>query len=167
MIAVAMRLAGGIAAMPALAGFAWGLAAAVIWGGYLAFARAGIAGGLVPLDFALLRYGSAALLPLLLPLLPRLSWRDLGGIGWRRGAVLAAFAGPAFILLGTGGYRYAPLAHGAVLQPAVVTIATMLLAVLVLKEAILARDGCGRAAARCRCGSSSVTHRRWRRRACG
>ncbi|WP_270937163.1 DMT family transporter [Falsiroseomonas oryzae] len=134
MTAVAMRLAGGMAAMPALAGLAWGFAAAVIWGGYLAFARAGIVGGLAPLDFALLRYGTAALL--VLPLLPRLGLRDLGGIGWRRGAVLALFAGPAFILLGTWGYRYAPLAHGAVVQPAVVTIATMLLAMLVLKERI-------------------------------
>jgi drug/metabolite transporter (DMT)-like permease len=139
--AIATRLAGGMVATPALAGFAWGFVAAAIWGGYLAFARAGIVGGLAPLDFALLRYGTAALL--VLPLLPRLGLRDLGGIGWRRGAVLALFAGPAFILLGTWGYRYAPLAHGAVVQPAVVTIATMLLAVLVLKEAIAPRRWIG------------------------
>jgi drug/metabolite transporter (DMT)-like permease len=138
--AIAMRLSAA-AAVPGLAGFAWGFAAAAIWGGYLAFARAGIVGGLAPLDFALLRYGTAALL--VLPLVPRLGLRDLGGIGWRRGAVLAAFAGPGFILLGTWGYRYAPLAHGAVVQPAVVTIATMLLAMLVLRERIAARRWAG------------------------
>lgn len=140
MTAVALR-PGALRAMPGLAGLAWGLAAAAIWGGYLAFARAGIVGGLAPPDFALLRYGTAGLL--VLPLLPRLGLRDLAGIGWRRGAVLAAFAGPAFILLGTWGYRFAPLAHGAVVQPAVVTIATMLLAVLVLKEAIAPRRWIG------------------------
>lgn len=137
----ARSILAGIRGMPMLAGFAWGFVAAAIWGGYLAFARAGIVGGLAPLDFALLRYGTAALL--VLPLLPRIGLRDLGGIGWGRGVVLAAFAGPAFILLGTWGYRYAPLAHGAVVQPAVVTIATMLLAMLVLREAIAPRRWIG------------------------
>lgn len=141
MTALALRMSRGTAAMPAFAGFAWGLTAALIWGGYLAFARAGIVGGLAPLDFALLRYGTAALL--VLPFLPRLGLRDLGGIGWRRGLVLALFAGPAFILLGTWGYRFAPLAHGAVVQPAVVTIATMLLAMLVLRERIARRRWLG------------------------
>jgi drug/metabolite transporter (DMT)-like permease len=141
MTAIAMRLGAGAAAMPLLAGFGWGLVAALIWGGYLAFARAGIVGGLAPLDFALLRYGTAALL--VLPLLPRLGWRDLGGVGWGRGLVLAALAGPAFILLGTWAYRFAPLAHGAVVQPGVVTVATMILAVLVLRERIAERRWLG------------------------
>jgi drug/metabolite transporter (DMT)-like permease len=127
--------------MPVLAGLGWGFAAALIWGGYLAFARAGVVGGLAPLDFALLRYGTAALL--VLPLLPRLGLGDLFGIGWRRGAVLAFFAGPAFILLGTWGYRFAPLAHGAVVQPATVTIATMLLAMWLLRERIARRRWIG------------------------
>lgn len=143
MAALALRLAGGAIALPVLAGMAWGLLAALVWGGYLAFARAGILGGLAPLDFALLRYGTAALLAL--PLLPRLGLRDLGGIGWRRGLVLALLAGPAFILLGTWGYRFAPLAHGAVVQPAVVTIGTMLLAVALLGERIAARRWLGAA----------------------
>ncbi|PWS37456.1 EamA/RhaT family transporter [Falsiroseomonas bella] len=141
MTAIAMRLAGGAAAMPLLEGLGWGFCAALIWGGYLAFARAGVVGGIAPLDFALLRYGTAALL--VLPVLPRLGLRDLGGIGWRRGAVLALLAGPAFILLATWGYRFAPLAHGAVVQPAVVTIATMALAVLLLRETIAARRWLG------------------------
>lgn len=140
MAAIAMR-APGLTLTPTLRGMLWGLAAAVIWGGYLAFARAGIVGGLAPLDFALLRYGTAALM--VLPLLPRLGLRNLGGIGWGRGAVLALLAGPAFILLGTWGYRFAPLAHGAVVQPAIVTIATMVLAVLVMREVIVPRRWLG------------------------
>jgi drug/metabolite transporter (DMT)-like permease len=141
MTALALRVAGGFAAMPMLAGLAWGFAAALVWGGYLAFARAGVLGGLAPVDFALLRYGTAALL--VLPLLPALGLRDLGGIGWRRGAVLALLAGPAFILLATWGYRFAPLAHGAVVQPAVVAIGTMALAVLVLRDRIAPRRWIG------------------------
>lgn len=134
--ALAVRVARGAEAMPVLAGFAWGLAAALIWGGYLAFARAGVVGGLAPLDFALLRYGVAGLVAL--PFLARLGLRDLGGVGWRRGLALALLAGPPFILLATWGYRFAPLAHGAVLQPATVVVATMLLAVLLLRERIAA-----------------------------
>jgi drug/metabolite transporter (DMT)-like permease len=140
MSATAMRTAPAVPT-PLLAGFGWGLVAALIWGGYLAFARAGVVGGVAPLDFALLRYGTAGLL--VLPLLPRLGWRDLGGVGWGRGVVLAALAGPAFILLGTWAYRFAPLAHGAVVQPGVVTVATMLLAVLLLRERIPGRRWAG------------------------
>jgi drug/metabolite transporter (DMT)-like permease len=139
--ATVLRPALAGASAPLLAGLGWGLAAALVWGGYLAFARAGIVGGLAPLDFALLRYGTAGLL--VLPLLPRLGWRDLAGVGWGRGLVLAAFAGPAFILLGTWAYRFAPLVHGAVVQPGVVTIGTMLLSALLLRERIAGRRWLG------------------------
>lgn len=141
MSATVLRPALAGASAPLLAGLGWGLAAALVWGGYLAFARAGIVGGLAPLDFALLRYGTAGLL--VLPLLPRLGWRDLAGVGWGRGLVLAAFAGPAFILLGTWAYRFAPLVHGAVVQPGVVTIGTMLLSALLLRERIAGRRWLG------------------------
>jgi len=80
-------------AVAQLAGIGWGMAAAVIWGAYLAFARAGVTGGLAPLDLALLRYGTAGLFAL-----PFLGWWTLGGVGWRRGLLLTLLAGPAFIL---------------------------------------------------------------------
>ena len=136
MTALTLRPAARIALRPDLAGFAWGLTASVIWGAYLAFARAGVVGGLAPLDFALLRYATAG--AIMLPLLLRFGLPTLGGIGWPRGLALAALAGPAFILLGTLGYRWAPLAHGAVVQPAAVTTGTMALAVLLLRERIAA-----------------------------
>lgn len=141
MTAIAMRLGMGVAGVPMLVGFAWGVAAATIWGGYLAFARAGIVGGLAPLDFALLRYGTAALVAA--PFLLRLGLPSLAGIGWRRGLVLTLLAGPPFILLGTLGYRFAPLAHGAVVQPAAVTLGAMLLAVLLLREKVAATRWAG------------------------
>ena len=136
MTTLTLPLSARIASRPEFAGFAWGLTASVIWGAYLAFARSGVVGGLAPLDFVLLRYLTAG--AIMLPLLLRFGLPTLGGIGWPRGLVLAALAGPAFILFGTLGYRWAPLAHGAVVQPAVVTIGTMALAVLLLRERIAA-----------------------------
>jgi drug/metabolite transporter (DMT)-like permease len=142
MASVAAALpASPVVAAPVWRGLAWGFAAALVWGAYLAFARAGVVGGLSPLDLALLRFGTAALI--VLPFAGRLGLARLGGIGWGRGLVLTALAGPGFILLGTWGYRFAPLAHGAVVQPAVVTIGTMLLAVLLLGERVATRRWLG------------------------
>jgi drug/metabolite transporter (DMT)-like permease len=58
----------------------------------------------------------------------------IGGIGWGRAFWLMLLAGPLFIWLGVGGYAFAPLAHGAVVQPASVVIGTTILAALVLKD---------------------------------
>lgn len=104
-------------------GVLYGLAAVAMWAGYLAFARAGVKAGLLPQDFILLRYGVAGLA--LLPWLLRHDPARLAGVGWRRGLALALFAGPVFIALGVAGYRYAPLSHGAVMQPAALTLGSM------------------------------------------
>src|SRR5690349_12363527 len=93
-----------------------GLGAALIWGGYLAFARAGIADGLRPEDFALLRFGVAAIV--MLPFLLKSGVASLAGVGWGRAFALSLFAGPLFMLLIPGGYLFAPLPHGAVIPPA-------------------------------------------------
>ncbi len=122
---------------PVLAGIAAGVTAAVIWATYLVAAKSGTAIGLLPQDFVLLRFGTAALV--MLPWLLRNDPRTLGGVGWRRAIILALLAGPPFILLGTGGYVFAPLAHGAVIQPATITLASMFAAALLLKER-LTRD---------------------------
>jgi len=121
-------------------GVAAGLVAVFCWAVYLAMSRAGVTGdGLHAADFAVLRFAPAGLL--MLPLLLRRGIVDLGGLGWWRGLALTAFAGPAFILLAAGGYEFAPLAHGAVLQPATVTVMGATLAWLVLGE----RPGLGQA----------------------
>ena len=97
-------------------GLAWGLTAATIWAGYAVLARLGIKSGLAPVDLTLLRFLPAGLV--MAPLLWRWGWRDLGGIGWRRGLVLTLLAGPGFSLLFMTGFSMAPLAHGAVIAPA-------------------------------------------------
>lgn len=114
-------------------GIAAGLLAALIWGGYMAMSRAGVSEGLRPGDFALLRFGTAG--TLLLPvLLARGGVATLGGIGWRRGALLTLCAGPLLIMAIAGGYMYAPLAHGAVIQPSMITLGTSLFAAWILGE---------------------------------
>jgi len=97
-------------------GLAWGLLAAAIWAGYSVLARLGVTSGLSPADMSLLRFAPGALL--VLPLMWRWGWRDLAGIGWGRGLLLALLAGPGFSLLFMGGFTLAPLAHGAVIAPA-------------------------------------------------
>lgn len=109
-------------------GLACGVAAAVIWGAYLAVSRQGIGAGLGAAELAFLRFTTAGLL--LLPWLVRRSPPRLAGIGWRKGMVMAALAGPLFVLAGASGYHFAPLAHGAVIQLGVLTLMTMSLAAL-------------------------------------
>jgi drug/metabolite transporter (DMT)-like permease len=72
----------------------------------------------------------------MLPWLLRHDPLRLAGIGWGRATVLTLLAGPLFILLGTGGYAYAPLAHGAVIQPSTIALASMLVAAVLLGERI-------------------------------
>lgn len=116
---------------PAARGMMLGTAAALIWGLYLALARQGVATGLSPVDIAAFRYVTAGIVmsPWLF-----VGWRQVAAIGLWRSVMLALLAGPLFILFGVGGYLYAPLAHGAVIQPAIVTTLSMVLAAVFLGD---------------------------------
>jgi drug/metabolite transporter (DMT)-like permease len=116
-----------------LRGIGWGLLAAAIWAVYSVLARLGVKAGLGPADLTLLRFAPGALLTA--PLLWRWGWRGLAGIGWRRGLLLALLAGPGFSLLFMTGFAFAPLAHGAVIAPAVQMMSSLAL------SAWLARQG--------------------------
>ena len=109
-------MSAAVASRPVLAtGLAWGLLAAAIWSVYSVLARHAVKAGMSAGDLTLLCFLPVGLL--MAPLLWRWGWRDLGGIGWRRGVVLAALAGPGFSLLFMSGFAFAPLAHGAVVAP--------------------------------------------------
>jgi drug/metabolite transporter (DMT)-like permease len=99
-----------------------------------AAARAGILGGLKAVDLIFARFVVASLI--MLPVLWRHGLRDLAGIGLRRGVVLAALGGAPFALMQTGGYGFAPLAHGAIVIPATVTIVGTICAAVFLRERI-------------------------------
>lgn len=130
MIAIAVPVRRALTAQTKGLGF--GLAAVAIWAAYLAFARAGVNAGLPPVDFVFLRFVTAG--AIMLPWLLHKGIGNLGGVGWRRGAALAFFAGPLFIALGVGGYTFAPLAHGAVVQPSALTLGAMAASWLIFGE---------------------------------
>ena len=117
---------------PLVLGIAAGLSASVLWGLYLALSRAGVVGGLTGLDIATIRFGVAGLVTL--PFFVARGLPLIARIGWGRAALLATLAGPPFVMAGVGGYAFAPLAHGALIQPATVTIGSMVLAAILLRD---------------------------------
>jgi drug/metabolite transporter (DMT)-like permease len=97
-----------------------------------ASARAGILGGLGAADMIFARFLVAG--AILLPVLVRAGLPELGGIGLKRALILTVLGGAPFALLQTGGYAFAPLAHGAVIAPSTVTIVSTIGAALFLRE---------------------------------
>lgn len=118
-------------------GAAWGVVAVTIWGVYLAFARANVSVGIAPADLAFIRFAVAG--PIMLPWMLRHPPNGITGFGWRRAVILAILAGPLFILIGASGFHFAPLSHGAVVQPAAVTVATLGLSALLLGHSLTRR----------------------------
>lgn len=97
-----------------------------------AWSRVGILGGMYAADLTLLRFTVAG--AILLPVLIRYGVFSLAGIGWGRGMILLLLGGPLFILPQAAGYAFAPLAHGGVIAPATVTVASTIMAGLFLRE---------------------------------
>ncbi len=120
------------AARTRLVGVFFGLSAVVMWALYFVYAREAAQTGLKPIDVILLRYGVAGLI--LLPWLIRKGLGNLGGVGWGRGIVVALFVGPIFLMFGAGGFLFAPLAHGAVMQPSTAALVATGIAILFLGE---------------------------------
>lgn len=114
------------------AGYAFGIAMALGAATSFVMARAGALRGLAPEDMILARATVAGLI--MLPLLINWGLPTLAGIGWRRGLLLLLTGGPLFAFLQTGGYAFAPLAHGAVIAPSTVTVLSTIGAVILLGE---------------------------------
>lgn len=96
------------------------LGAVAIYGATFPLTRHATQNGLTPHDITVLRFGTAGLL--LLPYFLRLGWRDCAGLGWGRGLLLACMSGVPMVLLMNTGLRLAPAAHGASIQPGMVTV---------------------------------------------
>jgi drug/metabolite transporter (DMT)-like permease len=122
----------GDAARTRLIGVIFGLSAVVMWALYFVYAREAAQTGLLPIDVILLRYGVAGMI--LLPWLVRKGLGNLGGVGWGRGVVVAIVVGPLFLMFGAGGFLFAPLAHGAVIQPSTAALVATGVAILFLGE---------------------------------
>ena len=101
--------------------------------------RAGAGAGLDGFDVAALRGGVAGI-----AMLPWLLSRKRYGAGpglcsWPHALGLAAAAGPLFMIASMAGFHYAPLPHGAVLQPSMMVLTSMFLSALLLGEALRVR----------------------------
>jgi drug/metabolite transporter (DMT)-like permease len=99
-----------------------------------AAARFGMLSGVAPDKLVLLRFLIASVF--FLPFLIRWGLFSLAGIGWPRGLTLLLVGGPVFAWLQFAAYRYAPLAHGAIINPPAVTILSTIAAAVFLKERI-------------------------------
>jgi drug/metabolite transporter (DMT)-like permease len=111
-----------------------GAGSAFFWALGFVAARHGVLAGMSPLVLALHRFiwpGFA-----LFPLAARSGLGDLGGLGWRRGIALTTFGGLPLALWSYIGYVYVPLGHGSVIQPSCAAVGGLVLAHLVLKEAL-------------------------------
>ena len=115
-------------------GVACGAGSALFWAFGFVAARHGVLAGMSPLVLALHRFIWPGLA--LFPLVARSGLGDLGGLGWRRGIALTAFGGLPLALWSYAGYVYVPLGHGSVIQPSCAAVGGLLLACLVLKEAL-------------------------------
>lgn len=114
-------------------GIAFGMLAAVIWGGFLVVSRHGVVLGLEAVDIAFLRYVSAALV--MLPILLRQPGRgELVQLGWFKPVMLAMLAGPLFLIVGASGFYFAPAAHAAVIQPGGMTVTSVCFAAILFGE---------------------------------
>jgi drug/metabolite transporter (DMT)-like permease len=125
---------------PLWLGVLFGASAAIIWGSQLTMSRAGAGAGLDGFDIAALRGGVAgiAMLPWLLRRRQSQSMRPAAQSG-AVAVALAAAAGPLFMIASMAGFHYAPLPHGAVLQPSMMVLTSMFLSALMLGEKLRVR----------------------------
>lgn len=117
-------------------GVASGIGAALAWAAGFAVAKHGIVIGFTPAELAVHRYVWTGLL--LIPLVFHYGIKDVGGIGWGRGFVLAALSGPTQALVAYTGFILVPFGHGTTIQPATAALAGILLAAALLKERLSA-----------------------------
>jgi drug/metabolite transporter (DMT)-like permease len=115
-------------------GCLYGVLAALIWGSQLVMSRAGVSVGLDGFDVAAIRCGTAGLVMLPWFMIQHPYGRGAGRTAWLHAVWLALAAGPLFTFASLGGFRFAPLPHGAVLQPSAMVLGSMLLSTLVLGE---------------------------------
>ena len=111
-----------------------GAGSALLWAFGFVAARHGVLIGMSPLVLALHRFiwpGFA-----LLPVVAAGGFADLGGLGWRRGIALTLCGGLPLALWSYFGYLYVPLGHGSIIQPSCAAVGGLILARLVVKEAL-------------------------------
>ncbi|MFN3853461.1 MAG: DMT family transporter [Phreatobacter sp.] len=105
-----------------------------IYGGQFVSVRWGLHGGLSAYDLAASRFILAG--AVMAPFLVRVGLADLGGLGWRKGLVLAVCGGAPLTVLSNIGLGFAPAAHASAIQPGVVAVLATTLAYLTAGQRI-------------------------------
>lgn len=117
---------------------AWGVlcgaGSALFWAFGFVAARHGVLAGMSPLVLSLHRFVWPGIA--LMPLVAAGGFADLGGLGWRRGVALTLCGGLPLALWSYFGYVYVPLGHGSIIQPSCAAVGGMILARVILKEAL-------------------------------
>jgi drug/metabolite transporter (DMT)-like permease len=118
-----------------------GAGSALFWAFGFVAARHGVLIGMSPLVLALHRFVWPGIA--LLPVVAASGFSDLGGLGWRRGAAITVVGGLPLALWSYIGYVYVPLGHGSIIQPSCAAVGGLILARLMLKEALPPRRVAG------------------------
>jgi drug/metabolite transporter (DMT)-like permease len=113
-------------------GALYGLAAVIIWAGFIVVSRLGVRTSLTPWDVAAIRFTVAGLV--LLPYALRKGFA-LERLGWIGVAAIVMGCGAPMVLLVNVGLLFAPAAHGGALFPGVMPLMVAILAALILGEA--------------------------------
>ena len=124
-----------------------GTGAAFGWAAGFVAAKHGISIGFSPADLAFHRYVWSGLL--LIPVMQRAGFADLGGVGWGRGLVMTILSGPPQAFIAYSGYILVPLGHGTAIQPACAALFGILLATVLLRERMTAQRVFGAVAIVC------------------
>jgi drug/metabolite transporter (DMT)-like permease len=129
---------------PLLIGVLCGASAALCWAVGFVVAKHGITIGFSPAELAFHRFFWSGLL--LMPFGLRAGFRNLGGMGWRRGLTVSVLAGPPQALTAYSGFILVPLGHGTTVQPATAALSGLILASVVLHETMTGLRKIGAAA---------------------
>lgn len=109
-------------------------AAVSIYGGQFVSVRWGLHGGLSAYDIAAARFIFAG--AVMAPFMFRAGIGNLGGLGWRKGIILAICGGAPLTVLSNIGLGFAPAAHASAIQPGVVAVLATTLAYLTVGQRI-------------------------------
>jgi drug/metabolite transporter (DMT)-like permease len=111
----------------------WGVFAISIWVGWILLTRYGVTTSLSPYDITALRFGCAGLL--LLPIIVRQGFA-IRKVGLPLLTVICIGAGVPYVLIASGGLKFAPAAHAGALVPGTMPLWAALLAMVFLGEKI-------------------------------
>jgi drug/metabolite transporter (DMT)-like permease len=121
-------------------GALYGVAAVIIWAGFIVVARLGIRTGLTPWDIAAIRFVVAGSLLLPYVLIKGLALERLGWIGF---VAIVVGCGAPMVVLAYAGLLFAPATHAGALFPGVMPLMVAILAAVILKEAFTSQKWVG------------------------